>query len=127
MGKVTTYVRTDDGVLYDRTADVANARGPQIDLEKALVEAVEAAAEAGMPFTLTGKAGLFQQAERLPEQLRALSRHKLERLGRDLLDAKRIKQAAAKGSNIPQWLDVPGGKFARGEGEFAKGAPAGHD
>jgi hypothetical protein len=120
--EIVTYVRSDDGLLIDRS-DELHARRPAWDaLQEDLVGAVAIAADGGFPFTKTGKAGLYDQRERLPESLRSMAKHKLESLCQELIEARRIVQCKASGSNAPQWLDVPGGKFALGSGDFAHGA-----
>jgi hypothetical protein len=80
----------------------------------------------GHPFTLTGEGGLYKQRERLPEILRTMGRNRLEAMGREMVDAKRIVQAMATGTHTGKWLDVEGGQFALGEGKFTHGASVGH-
>jgi hypothetical protein len=117
------FVRSEQGLLVDRTSDVRSRRPSNTDLWDALVEAVrKAAAETGLPFNKTGKAGLYEQRHRLPESLQGLGRDRLQALCQELIEQDRIVQCKAPGSNIPQWLDVPGGPFARGEGQFVQGA-----
>ena len=87
-----------------------------------LIAAVAARALAGLPFNKTGKGGLYEQRERLPRTLRTLGRDKLQNLCQELIDAGKIVQCRATGSNVAQWLDVPDGPFALGDGEFAQGA-----
>jgi hypothetical protein len=70
----------------------------------------------------TGKGGVHNRKERLPKSIRELSRDRKEKMVQDLLDANFIVQAKGPGSNIPQWLDVPDGQFATGNGAFAQGA-----
>lgn len=117
---VSTYVRNDFGLLVDKTASLGASAPVQGDLLAALVIAVEAAAESGQPFTKTGATGLYAMRERLPAELRGMSRHRLEELAKDAIEARRIELCLATGTTA-KWLDVPGGQFAIGLGEFRKG------
>jgi hypothetical protein len=119
--EIQHYVRTDDGLLLDRTMDLRNSRPSKDRLEADLVSTIAHAAVIGRPLQMTGKGGLYMNRERLPENLRALGRDKLQDICQKLLDDKWVIKAKATGSNIPQWLDVPGGPFALGTGDFADG------
>lgn len=91
-------LRSDDGALLD-----------------VLVAACGECAAAGLPFTVTGNAGLFQGRADLPADLAQLPRSRLEALGNAALDAKRL----VKGRNThaqggPKYLDLPDGPVAKG-------------
>ncbi|NKB78843.1 hypothetical protein HED49_06745 [Ochrobactrum daejeonense] len=73
---LTTYSRNPSGLLVDANARLGGDFIDQDDLRTALVIAIEAAAADGQPFAKTGQAGLFENKERLPEDLRGLSKHK---------------------------------------------------
>ncbi len=118
---MSTYVRNDFGLLVDKTARLGTSAPAQGDLLVALTIAVETAAADGQPFTKTGETGLFKQKTRLPGELAGLSRAKLEGLVDTALERKDIVPALAKGSTTVKWLDVPGGQFAIGLGEFRQG------
>jgi hypothetical protein len=120
--RLHTFVRGAGGILRDRTCDIAERDAKPDDLSNALVKGVAAAAMAGRPFTRTGMSGLYDQRERLPAGLRAISRARLLAIADQLLDDKRIVKCMAKGSTAVKWLDVPSGPFAAGEGTFALGA-----
>lgn len=120
---VSTYVRNTNGLLVDRTAGLGASAPPQDDLRAALVIAVEAAAAAGSPFTKTGASGLFEMRERLPEEIRGLAKAKLDMLAGQALERGEIVRASARGEKIAKWLDVPGGQFAIGLGNFSAGTP----
>lgn len=119
---ISTYVRNDHGLLVDKTALLGSAAPPTGDLIGALVVTIEAAANAGAPFTKSGASGVFEMRERLPDELRGLAKARLHRLVDDALDKKKIVKAAAKGEKTAKWLDVPGGYFATGLGSFTTGA-----
>lgn len=118
---VSTYARNGFGLLEDVTADLRSAQPAQDDVRAALVLAIANASEAGQPFTKTGASGLYQQRHRLPEPLRSTSRGKLETMVDKALESGDLVMAIAKG-NTPKWLDIHGGPFAEGRGEFAPGA-----
>jgi len=117
------YLRQENGLLVtvDRAAKeiAARMRSELLDL---LERAVAQAAEQGLPFQHTGRHGLFEKRERLPEKLRTRSKHVLDGLGRQLLDTRRIdKYRPASGGKSEVWLDVPTGPFAQGVGELSNG------
>lgn len=118
---MSTYARSPSGLLIDRTALLGSQGPSQDDAREALVIAIEAAARSGQPFTRTGASGLFALKERLPEELSGLSRHKLETLAGEALQAGKVVACIAKGSTVAKWLDVPTGYFASGLGEFRQG------
>ncbi|PJR88124.1 hypothetical protein CN878_09010 [Ochrobactrum sp. 695/2009] len=119
---LTTYSRNPSGLLVDANARLGGDFIDQDDLRTALVIAIEAAAADGQPFAKTGQAGLFENKERLPEDLRGLSKHRMGEFADGALDRGEIVRATAKGEKTPKWLDVPGGQFAIGIGEFRVGA-----
>jgi hypothetical protein len=119
---IVTFVRNDDGILVDRTEHLQALRPAWDDLQDELIAAVRDQAKAGLPFTKTGAAGLYDQRERLPQCLRNLPRDRLQDICQELIEAGKIVKCKATGSNIAKWLDVPGGQFALGLGEFKDGA-----
>jgi len=119
---VATYVRGKSGLLVDRSADLETTPADQQGLAEAFVAAISGAAARGLPFTKTGQSGLHAQRTRLPADLAAISRHKLEAMADEALARGDIVACAAKGSSIAKWLDVPSGMFALGLGEFRRGA-----
>jgi hypothetical protein len=121
---VSTYVRNEFGLLVDRTSGVGASNLPQDDLLELLIAAVASAASAGQPFTKTGSTGLFDNKERLGEELGALSRHRIEALAQRAIDTQRVVKCIANGTT-PKWLDVPTGRFAMGLGDFMKGMARG--
>jgi hypothetical protein len=119
---ISTYVRNEHGLLVDKTAMLGAATPPTGDLIGALVVTIEAAASAGSPFTKSGASGVFEMRERLPDELKALSKSRLHSLVDDALGKGVVVRAAAKGEKTAKWLDVPGGHFATGLGTFTTGA-----
>lgn len=120
---LSTYARSEGGLLVDKTSALGATGPAQDDLRTALVIAVEAAAAAGAPFTKTGGSGLFEMRERLPDELRQISKGRLDALASEALERGEIVRAAGRGEKTAKWLDVPGGQFAVGLGNFTSGAP----
>ncbi|MBJ7484346.1 AAA family ATPase [Brevundimonas sp.] len=121
--RISTYVRNETGLLVDQTMLLSEAPGERREQMDALASAVAAAAISGQPFTRTGLSGLKEQSYRLPPILRDLGRPRLLRICEDALERGIIIGALAKGSTTTKWLDVPGGPFATGTGEFMVGQP----
>lgn len=120
---IKTFVRRKNGLLVVRNADLAAAARENIPaMLESLTEACADAARRGQPFTKTGSNGLFARRQELPASLRDASKHVLDRLAQELLEAKRLVQCISKGSTTKKWLDVPDGDFALGVGEIVRGA-----
>tara|TARA_R110002020_G_scaffold53905_8_gene150471 strand:+ start:6518 stop:8458 length:1941 start_codon:yes stop_codon:yes gene_type:complete len=117
---VSTYVRNEFGLLIDRTADLTSGATSTTDIVRALVTAVKEAAHNGQPYTKTGATGLYAMRDTLPAELRGLSKHRLEKTAAEAIASGEIKPCLA-GGTAAKWLDVPGGQFAIGLGEFRKG------
>lgn len=120
--EVAIHVRSETGLLVDRTADIRARRPDQKTVEEALIEAVRDAAVSNHPFSQTGEGGLYAHRERLPDPLCTWGRDRLEVLCRDLIKQKRLVRCMAEGSKVGKWLDVPDGPFTRGAGQFEHGA-----
>lgn len=118
---IQTYLRSATGLLVDRTQERRAANPTESDLLPALVAAIERAAADGLPYTKTGQNGLYSRRAELPEAFHQTSRARLETMADELLSAGQIIQAKGPNSTTVKWLDVPGGSFANGEGEFRQG------
>lgn len=119
---VTTYVRNDYGLLVDRTRLLKNhSRGNDEQLT-ILASTIGLAAIDGQPFVKTGINGLYARRQELPEELHQVGRDRLEALCQALLDTGKVQACLASGSTTIKWLDVPGGPFATGNGQFKIGA-----
>jgi hypothetical protein len=127
---VRTYVRErETGLLVDRTDELQRVRiAGAGEACEALAAAIAAAAEAGSPFTLSGRSGVWEMNHRLPAGLRGggrgggISKHALQMMTRALIAAGRVVQCKVGRDREARWLDVPGGRFAAGMGSFASGA-----
>jgi hypothetical protein len=122
--KMWTLHRQPNGLLRDVSVEAAARTITGIEIEKALVTAIAAAAVEGRPFTKMGVNGLHQRRAELGGELVSLGRDKLEEMAQELEATGRIVTALATGTAV-KWLDVPDGPFARGEGVFAAGAGTG--
>ena len=124
--EIKTYVRNpESGLLEVRDDAIRQVIGNRNDHLLDLLERdIEEAAEAGFPFTRTGTSpsSLYSRRDKLQPNLQECGRQKLENLAQELINQKRVDFCKAKGSSLTKWLDVPGGKFFRGIGEFTDGA-----
>jgi hypothetical protein len=120
---IRTYVRDcNTGLLIDRTPDLKKKADQDDRFLELIIDSVTALAQAGRPLTHTGANGIFKRRAELPEKLRDVSRYVLETLISQLLEDQRIVKCLASGSKTVQWLDVPNGPFALGQGVFVEGA-----
>ena len=94
----------------------------QIELLDCLVMAIKKAAINGQPFTKTGGNGLYDRRSELPDELATVSRDRLVGMTDALLELGRLVLCVADGSKLKKWLDVPGGEFALGVGQFQIGS-----
>jgi hypothetical protein len=118
-----TYLRVPSGLLVDITDRLRQADVPDDRLKELLVAAIAKAASEEHPFTKTGKSGLYANRHRLLAlPLRKLGQKKFIRLVDKLLLEKKVVQARVTPAGPEHWLDVPGGSFAMGVAELARGA-----
>jgi hypothetical protein len=104
------------GRLIDITARL-NPRSADDQLLHLLVSTCAECAAAGLPFSHTGVAGLWNGNADLPEPLAQLSRGKLEALGKMALEAGLLVKARTElTQGAPKYLDVPDGPLATGKG-----------
>ncbi len=120
---VRIYVRNPStGLLMDRSIDLAMKVDGNENLLKTLIGVVASAASNGQPFTKTGGNGLYERRSELPGELAEFSKHRMTEAVDSLLASGKLVQCVAQGSQIKKWLDVPGGEFALGVGEFQVGS-----
>jgi hypothetical protein len=120
--EIRTYFRSDIGLLEDISDRLKQNGYPDYSLTDSLVKSIAYAAQEGHPFTHTGGPGIYKQRHRLASTFHNLSRHRIEQLVQNLLNEGVIVKGMAVGSKEDKWLDVPGGNFALGIGEFQLGA-----
>ncbi|MEG3637672.1 AAA family ATPase [Magnetococcus sp. PR-3] len=120
---VRVYVRdAGSGLLIDRSADLQLMQGQLPELLDSLEGAIGQAATAGQPFTKTGGNGIYDRRSELPEELSAIGRDKLVAMTDILLEMGRAVLCVAEGSKLKKYLDIPGGEFALGVGQFQVGS-----
>jgi hypothetical protein len=116
IGVRRLFTRTNSGALLDRTSSLASHAPTEKQLLRILVEACAEFAAAGLPFTVTGTAGLYTGRADLPEPLATMSKHPLEALGNKALEeGLLVKARTAHTQASPKFLDVPDGPLAKGE------------
>ena len=124
--KIRTFVRnTESGLLEVRDDAIKQVVGSQEDQMLDMLELdIAEAAMSGFPFVQsgTGQSSLYARKNELSVALQDCGRRRLEALAQKLIDARRVKKCRATGSKDTKWLDVPGGDFYEGKGEFAEGA-----
>lgn len=118
---VKTFVRNKNGLLEVMDETLRAIKQTRRDSLDILVSNIAVAAENGRPFTKTGLSGLYNRREELSPEIRSHGKKALDEMAQELLDKKKIAKCIAKGSSTPKWLDVPGGPFSEGRGEFAEG------
>ncbi|MBF0437215.1 MAG: AAA family ATPase [Magnetococcales bacterium] len=120
---VRLYVRDlSTGLLIDRTTDLLTTVDEPSELLEQLAEQIAKTASNGQPFTKTGGNGVYERRSELSGDLSCLGKHKLSVLIDALLESGRLVQCVAQGSSLKKWLDVPGGDFALGVGQFQVGS-----
>jgi hypothetical protein len=103
------------GELLDRTSRLASHRPTEEHLLAQLAGACAECAAAGLPFTVSGMAGLYTGRSDLPEPLASMSKHQLEMLGNKALDKHLLVKARTTETQAsPKFLDVPDGPLAIG-------------
>jgi hypothetical protein len=114
---VITYLRGESsGVLRDVSAELAIEAASEAELlAPLLVSVIQEAASLGLPFALSGKAGLHARREDLPEPFNGWGNKKLEKFAREMIEGGQVEKCRGQGGTAPQWLDVPGGDFATGK------------
>jgi hypothetical protein len=124
--EVHVFFRSDKGLLQDISALISDHQLAKDQQFLVLRNSIAHSAAEGFPYTHTGQSGIYRQRHKLPKFFHNLTRQKLEDLAQEMLNTKPaiIVKGRAKGSKEEKWLDVPGGKFALGEGEFTYGAEA---
>jgi hypothetical protein len=113
IGMRRLFARSASGNFLDVTNRLASQGPTEEQLLKLLVETCADCAAAGLPFSHTGAAGLFNGKADLPEPLASMSRHRLEALGTLALDRQMlVKTRTADTQASTRFLDVPDGPLA---------------
>jgi hypothetical protein len=117
--RISTFVRNETGILQDRTNQLYHITGD--DLNQLLIEQIAQAARDGRPYTKTASNGVYERKHEFPEVCHGLGKHKIREMIDDLLEQGDLVMAMGPGSNSVKWLDIPGGPFAEGNGNFVAG------
>ncbi|VVB57665.1 AAA domain protein [uncultured archaeon] len=123
---LAVLVRDDGGLLRDRRMELGLLAPKRCDLQDALRDAVAKAAADMRPFTKTGASGLYVRRHDLPGLLHNTSKHDLESMAQELLNAGALAQYRMKPGEpaAGKWLDIPGGAVAGQSEEIAKAEAA---
>ncbi|MDB5318321.1 MAG: hypothetical protein JWO24_4165 [Rhodospirillales bacterium] len=104
------------GHLKDMTRRLAGEGMNDTELLTILVDACAESAAAGMPFSYSGIAGLWNQRTDLPEAISTLSKPRMEKLGTAALALRvLVKTRTTFTQGTPNYLDVPEGPLALGK------------
>jgi hypothetical protein len=104
------------GRLIDVSHRESSASVSDEQLLNLLVTACADSAAAGMPYSYSGIAGLWNQRADLPEPLMALPKRRLEALGTLALEkGLLVKVRNTHSQGAPKYLDVPSGPLAMGK------------
>lgn len=118
---VRVLMRAKSGLLESCDASLRNTRPDKPVAMNMIVSAVSEAAKDGRPFSKSGSGGIWKRQEELPDALRGFGRNKIADMVQELLNDGQLV-ACTLGKTQANWLDVPGGDFALGIGEFKVGA-----
>lgn len=113
-----TLLRTDVGLLVDVTAKDKFNDVNFVERREWLLACIKLAAKAGHPYSIEGKnakSGLYRRRGELPVTLRSIGPGEFAHMVEEMLLAKVIVAAAAKGGKDKKWLDMPSGPIATDE------------
>ncbi|SHL18894.1 Uncharacterized domain associated with phage/plasmid primase [Desulfatibacillum alkenivorans DSM 16219] len=119
--KEMTFVRSDNGLLRVRDADLEALKVTPEDERQILLLDIIKAAENGRPFAYSGGSGLAERREELSPEIRSHSRDKIRAIAKELLEAGTIGKCIHNNNGNTKWLDIPTGPFGMGRGEFTAG------
>ena len=119
--QVSTYIRSDSGLLVDRTSALRLPRQDDEPMLRQLAVAVARAAVEGKPYTKSGINGPYERRNELPQAFHSIGKHKFVAWIDALLSQGHLVAAIAEGSRTVKWLDVPNGPVATGKAIFRKG------
>lgn len=119
---VHTFIRNSQtGLLEDRTSAIGTSGRPEFEYQDELVPFIKKAALDGRPFAIDGGiSSIYRRKHDLPPSMQNMERPAIEKIVQSLIGLGTLKTCIHRGSS-PKWLDVLGGPFDRGIGEFAPG------
>lgn len=113
-----TLLRSEVGLLVDVTDRDKFNDVNFVERREWLIAAIKLAARAGHPYSIEGKnakSGLYRRRGELPTNLRSIGPGEFAHLVDEMLVAKTVVAAAAKGGKDKKWLDMPSGPIATDE------------
>jgi hypothetical protein len=113
-----TLLRSEVGLLVDVTDRDKFNDVNFVERREWMIAAVKLAARAGHPYSIEGKnakSGLYRRRGELPVNLRSIGPGEFAHLVDEMLVAKTVVAAAAKGGKDKKWLDMPSGPIATDE------------
>ncbi len=123
VGKHRYFNRDQRGRLIAAGSQNEESKGPtDADLIALLARECATYAAAGMPFAYSGKHGLWEGRDDLPQLLAELSKTRLEAIGKLAIDGGALMKVKTPTCAKPPALDVPGGALTQG---MEVGMPAG--
>lgn len=122
-----TLLRTESGLLTDVTDRDKFNDINYMERQAWMLAAITLAARKGHPYSIEGKnakSGLYRRRGELPPNLRNIGPGEFAHVVDEMLMAKAIVAAAAKGGKDKKWLDIPNGPIATDEvgAEISSGA-----
>jgi len=117
---ITFYVRNpENGVIFNASATMSNIDRRSFGDD--MVTQVRHAEMHGYPYMRTGKNSFYERSGELLGSLKQLSKTRLERLSKELIDEGKLIQGRIEGNGkVSSWLGIPGGPISRGEGVVKK-------
>lgn len=113
-----TLLRSEVGLLVDVTDRDKFNDVNFVERREWLIAAIKLAARKGHPYSIEGKnakSGLYRRRGELPVNLRSIGPGEFAHLVDEMLVAKTVVAAAAKGGKDKKWLDMPSGPIASDE------------
>jgi hypothetical protein len=113
-----TLLRSEVGLLVDVTDRDKFNDVNFVERREWMIAAIKLASRAGHPYSIEGKnakSGLYRRRGELPVNLRSIGPGEFAHLVDEMLVAKTVVAAAAKGGKDKKWLDMPSGPIATDE------------
>lgn len=116
IDQTVVFQRDERGRLVRATPDLLGIKAEPTDddLVRLLAQQCAMYAEAGMPFALSGKHGLWKGRDDLDKPLRDLPKHRIEGIGKLALNSGALVRVKTPGCAKPTYLDAPDGGLAQG-------------
>lgn len=112
--QVKTLVRSNNGLLEDRSLDLRSTTPNSKDVADRLLDEIEIAALESRPFTKSGQNGIWERRHELTGFFHCYGKAKLQNIVQELLNAKRLQTFILKGKprSSKIWLGKPTGALS---------------